>query len=356
MRTHPTSTLAVNAKFLTEPMTGVQRFASEICLQLKAMRPDTIFLCPPQPVHVQLAQDLAAQPVGRLRGHAWEQVELPWHLARNNTPYLLNLANTAPILYPKNVITIHDLIYLRFPAWVSKKYYYFYKWMTPRIAARSKHILTVSAFSKQEITALLKVNERKVSVIHNAVSNRLVGKRSSAALADYGKYVLSVASLDPRKNLARLVEAFQQLPHQDLKLVVVGKKINSSFEIELNHDRIVHVENASDQELADLYKNAALFVYPSLYEGFGIPPLEAMANACPVVASSTSSLPEVLGDAAYYVDPTQSGSIREAIVTVLSNPALTKSLVERGKLQAKKYSWQHSATALVDVLKNHLNV
>ena len=335
-------------------MTGVQRFASEICLQLKSLRPNTIFLCPSKPLHTQLAKDLAAQSVGKLQGHAWEQLELPWYLARNNQPYLLNLANTAPILYFKNIITIHDLIYLRFPAWFSKKYYHFYKWMTPRIAARSKHILTVSAFSKKEIVELLNVDEGKVSIIHNAVSDQLTAENGVLVL-DYGKYILSVSSLDPRKNLVRLIEAFQQLPAQDLNLVVVGKKINPLFNVKLDYERIFYVENASDQQLAHLYRNAELFVYPSLYEGFGIPPLEAMANGCPVVASNASSLPEVLGEAAYYVDPTKSDSIREAISAVLADAALKNVLREKGKQQVKKYSWQRSASTLVDVLNDQID-
>ncbi len=338
-------------------MAGVQRFAAEICLQLKAQLKDVVFVAPPDLKHTALAKKLGAVSVGRNQGHLWEQVDLLWHLLKQGSPYLLSLTNTAPILYHKNFTTIHDLIYLRFPQWHSKKYYYFHKLSDRILAATSQHMFTVSNFSKREISNLLHMKLKKITVVSNAVSSQLIAPPTAQKVTAYGKYILSVSSFDPRKNINRLIRAYQNLPAKDVSLVLVGRQVMPYFTLDSNvdkTDKIHFVKDVSDETLARLYANAELFVYPSLYEGFGIPPLEAMANGCPVVASNTTSLPEILGDGAYYIDPTESNNITNAIATVLYNRDVRLPLTEKGKLKAKEYSWQRSASTIVSTIQSML--
>lgn len=350
----------INSRFLTQNLTGVQRYATEISLLLKDMNTNVQYISSKDILQKAYAKALGVNLQGASTGHIWEQLELPLYLSRNKNPLLINLANTAPVLYKNKIITIHDLSYLRNPAWYSKKFYYTYKYMIPEIAKNSLKIVTVSEFSKKEIIDLLKIPEEKIEVVYNAVADEFVALASQKVDNNiYGEYILAVSSLDPRKNFKNLILAFNRLKLKDIKLVIVGaeNKIFSNNELkELieSNENIIFTGYVSDEHLAGLYINAKLFVYPSLYEGFGIPPLEAMSCNCPVIASDTSSLPEVCADAAYYISPHSVENITKGIFEVINDEKIQNELKEKGQNRIKMFDWKKSAKSYQKIISKFI--
>ena len=348
--------LAVNCRFLSQTLTGAQRAAVELCKQIKRLEPSAVFLSPKNILHKELAEMLGVKTIGKLTGHLWEQLDLPRFLKKHGQPVLLNLCNMAPLLYPRNVITIHDLSPLRHPSWFSLPFRTYYKLMLPVIVRKALKVFTDSAFSKAEFMELLGMSEDSVTVIHLAVPEDILQLADNSFPNKNGLYILAVSSIDPRKNFNRHVKAFLQLKLGDTKLILVGAR-NAVFSdtklgsILRKTENVVLAGYIRDDELIALYRNALCLVYPSLYEGFGLPPLEAMACKCPVVVSRTASLPEVCADAAYYVDPHNVDSIAEGIYKVATDDQLRKTLIEKGSKQVTAFSWEKSAQKLLESIK-----
>jgi len=343
--------LLVNSRFLTQKITGTQRYAIEISKQLSRLL-KCIFLVPRDILHKELASSLQVKTIGRLTGHLWEQIELPAYIKKQKNPLLINLINTAPLLLKNQIVTIHDLAFLRYPKWFSKRFYYFYRFLIPRIVVTSKKIITVSEFSKKEIVSILEVPEEKVDVIYNAVSEKFKYNPSIRKQ----NYILTVSSLDPRKNLRNLILAFKKANLKKYKLIIIGSKnkVFADVKIKTLIKEVSNVEftgYVSDEKLIKLYQQAKLFVYPSLYEGFGIPPLEAMACGTPAVVSNVTSLPEIYGDAAYYVNPYDVNDIARGIYTVLKDENLQMELIRRGLERVKLFSWENSAKKLLRIVE-----
>jgi glycosyltransferase involved in cell wall biosynthesis len=355
--------VCINARFLTQPVTGVQRYAIEISRHLRALLPEAVFVAPNRIIHPELAELLETRTCGTQSGHLWEQVELPLYLRRQGNPLLLNLANTAPLLYPHQIVTLHDLSFLVNPAWFSLPFRTYYRLLVPRIAHRARRIITVSQSAKSDIVEYLGVEPGKVEVVYNAVSPSF-GEDLAAAAAIRQQYpsdiVLAVSSLDPRKNFPNLIRGFSKLKEFDgLKLVIVGKRHASFSDPDLGelvgrHSNIEFAGYVPDLELAALYRRARAFVYPSLYEGFGIPNLEAMALGCPVVTSAIPAIEEVCGQAACYVDPSEPSRIGAGIRRVLTDEAYRRELVERGLDRSRQFSWERSARQMAEVIQREL--
>lgn len=343
----------INARFLTQDITGAQRYAAEMSKAFKELRPDGAeFLTPKKIVSKEISGFLDAKPLGKLSGHLWEQVELPRYLKGKDNPLLINLANTAPLNYENQIVTIDDLSFLRHPEWFSKIFYLYYSFLIPRITKKSKQIITISDFSKREIIELLGIPESKIMVIYPSISKEFIDPRPIDN--KYGNYILAVSSLDQRKNFNNLIAAFNSLNLSDTKLIIVGKTDNMIFsgkriDVKNNLNNVVFTGYISDYELAGLYKNARIFIYPSFYEGFGLPPLEAMGCGCPVVISRLASLPEVCGDAAYYINPYKAEDIAEAIRNILNNGFLREDLINKGRERIKLFSWRDSAQRLIRI-------
>ena len=271
-----------------------------------------------------------------------------------------------PNLRGKVITTVHDLTYLRYPETMKKSNYKHLTRGMDYSVKRSDKIVTVSHFSGQEIQKYLDVPEEKISVVYNAPS--LVNETADYddVCQKYGirkPYILFIGTIEPRKNVARLLRAFDllkgeyKLPHQ---LVLAGGKgwqdeqiFQTLQSIHFAGD-IVFTGYVSSAEKNTLYQNADTFVFPSIYEGFGIPPLEAMAWDCPVVCANAASLPEVVGEAAELVDPLDESSISNGILRVLTDREYAKELVEKGRAQVKKFSWERSAERLFSVCKEVL--
>ncbi|RDC62976.1 glycosyltransferase family 4 protein [Adhaeribacter pallidiroseus] len=340
----------VNARFLTQPITGVQRFAIEISKQLKKIIPGINFIAPKAIIHQLIAEELEVITFGSYSGHVWEQIELPLFLKKCGAVLLLNLANTAPLFFDKNIITIHDLAFKVNPQWFSKPFSIYYNWLIPKISRKALHIFTVSEASKKEINKLIGIPAHHITVAYNAVSNNLEIKanQSTNRLNIPEKYILSVASVDPRKNLLCLIDAYVKLALPGFKLCLVGRKYkvfaeSNLFALIKANSNIIFLEDTSDTELALLYQHAQVFVYPSFYEGFGIPNLEAMALQCAVITSDIPVFREVCGEAALYFNPDDSSQLAEKIATLLSNPENKNRMKQKGKIQAEKFNWFNSA-------------
>lgn len=350
----------INGRFLLQKQTGVNRFAYEICLALINQKIEFILLCPNGKINE--CYDVSKFTVifcGFGKSHVWEQLSLPlcfWKMKSKNN-ILVNFTGIGPIIVGKKIMTIHDLAFMVNSSWYSFIYSALYKLLTPLSVSTSKKILTVSEFSKNEIVRLMSVKPNRISVIYNAVSSSFknIGNLSSYKETKT-KYILAVSSIDPRKNFNRLLKAFSMLNDIDIKLYVIGgqNKIYSTSVEELCNgipkDRIEWLGYVSDRKLIEYYTNASVFIYPSLYEGFGIPPLEAMSCGVPTIVSDIPPLREVCGDASLYVDPNDESDISQKIRLLLSDVDLQKKLRNGGFERCKSFDWNKSASKLVSVI------
>lgn len=266
------------------------------------------------------------------------------------------------------VITLHDVSFLRYPEFFSKEIYLRLKLSLPYSIRKAKKIITVSEFSKKEIMEFYRIDEKKIDVIYNGISEIFKPVDAEKGILNkYGitkPYILSVSNLQPRKNLSRLIKAFVSLLKSNEKfpytLVIVGRRLwlyNEIFSEIRNSpykERIVLTDYVPEKDLVYLYNCADVFVYPSLYEGFGLPVLEAMACGCPVVTSNVSSLPEISGSAAFPVDPYNIDAIAKAILTVITNTYLKERLRAEGLKQSQKFSWKNTAEKTLEVYEQIL--
>jgi glycosyltransferase involved in cell wall biosynthesis len=350
--------IAVNARFLTQPLTGVQRFALEISRTLKEIsgEENIQFFAPKNIQLYSEANELNVQIIGSHTGHLWEQLDLPRHLKTLGNPILLNFCNTAPIFYKNKLSTLHDITYIRYPQTFSKSFRYFYQVMMPLVLKTSKHIFTVSEFSKKEISEYYHTTKEKISVVYNAV-----GKTFHPQIDEDLKkenYLLAVSSIKENKNFKMILNAFEEASKQidNLKLFIAGDLKNNNFSnINLNafvnNPRIKLLGRISDTELIKYYSNAIAFLFPSLYEGFGIPVLEAQACGCPVIASNAASMPEVLKDSAILVNPLSLENFVQAIYNVVHNIEYRKQLIESGFQNQSHFSWKQSGLKFFQICK-----
>jgi len=275
---------------------------------------------------------------------------------------VLHVQYTAPPFCPAPVVaTIHDLAFEHLPETFTRRGSFQLKLTVRRTARKAARIATVSEFSRRDIIKTYGLDPEKVVVTWNGVGEGYVPEPESAdepaqireRFGIGGDYILAVGSLQPRKNIVRLIRAYAELRNrrEDFRhqLVIVGRRLWLADEIFAEamrqrwSDDVIMTGYVSDEDLPRLYRSASLFVYPSIFEGFGLPPLEAMACGTPVIAGDTSSLPEVTGGAAMLVDPNDEGAIADAILRIAGDPALCHEMRLKGIEQAKKFSWRETA-------------
>ncbi|WP_434462718.1 glycosyltransferase family 4 protein [Serratia plymuthica] len=351
--------LFVNARYLTQELTGVQRFAEQISLSLNDIRDDIIFLSPPGILRKDVAEQLQVKEIGSKSGHQWEQIELPRFLKNNDSGLLLNLGSTAPVFYNNQIVTHHDVTYKRYPESFSKKFRLFYGFLIPMMLRHSKRLLTVSEFSKKEINNVYGYPIDKIEIIYNAVSDEF--KRT--VRSDENKpYFLAVSSPNFHKNFHGMLKAFELLGDKyNISLKIIGKTATSfskqDFSSLINKtEKIEFMGRVDDKDMIKLYQNALAFVFPSFYEGFGIPPLEAQSCGCPVISSNMASMPEVLRDSALYFDPYNEKDIASAMEKIILDEKLRSELISRGDANIKRFSWSDSAlkiSQIVDEILSH---
>ncbi|MFP9227673.1 glycosyltransferase family 4 protein [Pectobacterium cacticida] len=350
----------INARFLTQKLTGVQRFAEELCLSLKSIRDDIVFLSPHNIIRNDVAEKLNVKIIGKNKGHLWEQYDLPNYMKKNGSPLLINLCSTAPINYRNKIVTHHDVTYKKYPQSYSWKFRIFYNLCIPLMIRNTHHTITVSEFSKRELLRFYKIRERNISVIYNAVNAKFSPSESvTNDNNNNNKYILAVSSNNYHKNFHVLISAFKSINDPQLTLLVVGEN-NKNFSKQ-NYDsvtldkRVKFLGRVSDDELIKLYRNARFFVFPSLYEGFGIPPLEAQSCGCPVIASNSASMPEVLRNSVIYFPPNRVDLLQERMLQFLSDDNLRKEKILAGYENTKRFSWYKSAKKLNEVIQEVLN-
>lgn len=347
----------VNGRYLTQKATGVHRYAFEICNQLHEMGVD-FHVAIPQKIQSDYKFKFKTVKCGSLNTHLWEQISLPRYLKSIGSPLLVSFTGCGPLNYANQIMTIHDVSHERYPEWFSKNYNRFYHFMMPRIGRKAHAVLTVSKFSKKEIVDTLGLDADKIHVVHSNVPFR--NKPSKDEILNYQpdpsreRYIIAVSTMDPRKNFIRLVEAFEKINDKSVKLYIIGmsfKAFNTPDLQKLISDNVHLPGYIPDDALQKMYQDALLSVYPSLYEGFGLPPLESMTYGCPVINSDIPALREVSGDAALYVDPYSVEDITARINQLLEDEALRQDLRLKGLEQIKNYSWEKSAQQVYELVK-----
>lgn len=310
------------------------------------------------PVGMPHSLPLAAadtREIGRLQGQLWEQLDLPRHTGND---LLLNLCNTAPIAARNMLATIYDASVYAVPEAYSLPFRTWYRALIPAIGRRSRRIVTPSQFSRLELQRHARIASDNITVIPGSGEHIIASPADERIVQRLGLrprgYVLAVSSYSKHKNVAGVAKAAKLFSRRDFEVVLAGGGNPRVFSGGATA-RDSHVRSAgyvSDAELRALYQNAACFVYPSFYEGFGLPPLEAMTCGCPVVVSRAASLPEVCGEAAMYCDPSDPADIARAMGEVVRDPSLQEDLRRRSIERARSFSWKAAARSMLNLILN----
>lgn len=342
-------TVVVNCRFLTRPVTGVERSAEAMVEALAALRPDLVLVAPRRPgLRRDEVAGIAVQQIGSRSGHAWEQLDLPCFLRKANDSILVNLANTGPARHRNQVVVIHDVLHRRFPTAHSRTFRWWYGALTPSLIRHSRFVATVSEFSKAEIGETYR--RRDVTVIPNAVGEWITGpaRRPSSLTTD--RFFLVVGSHSVHKGLETAMDAFELYRERGgtAEIAVVGSPHRSfSEDRTLTFDGVHDLGRVSDDELVWLYRHAHAFVFPSLYEGFGLPPLEAQTAGAPVIASDIPAVREVLSpSSALWFPPADADALCMAMLAVEKELGLPKRLIAAGHENTARFSWAASASIL----------
>jgi len=347
--------LYANTRMLSHPITGVQRYLLSILQHT--------------PADIEVIR-ISANAKG-IKGHLWEQLVLPTKAGNN---LLWSPANTGPLFVKNQLVTVHDTVFIDHPEWLNPRFCGWYRFLVPplafpMLARRVSKIIAVSNFTKQRVLSICKVPEAKVHVVHNGVDPRFArALESQIALArkslgiSEGQYILALATLEPRKNLRRLMQAWEGIVKSipdDIWLVVAGmeapKRIYASARLDSVPQRVHFTGRVPDDLLPALYSGAMITAYPSLYEGFGLPVLEAMACGCPVLTSNTTALPEVAGNAALLVNPYDVSEIADSLLKLVFDEYLRTELSEHGLKWARHFSWQRAADKTFKILRQEVS-
>ena len=340
----------INARFLTQPVSGVQRYGIECSRQIKKLHNDITFISPGNILHKDIANELNVKVIGRNTGHLWEQKDLPQFMKNQQGAPLLNLANTAPLFYRNNYITIHDLAFFHHPEWNSKKFSAWYNFLIPRLAKRSRHIFTVSHTIKNEIESYYKISPEKISVTYNGISQKMADYRH-ADKRPKEKIIFSVGTFNQRKNHHTLIAAFIESGlAKTYQLVITGDKNKVFSETNLDEELLknsnIKIYAAlSEDDLISIYQKAELVVSTSLYEGFGIPLLEGLYNGCKIVCSDIPVYRELYEGQASFCDPLNINSIVSALNDSIK---LQVSKTHSAELLFSKYSYKQSAQLILE--------
>lgn len=352
------SNIFLNGRFLVQSLSGVQRFALEMTRALNAQWPlehsdGAIILTPHS--DQQISADLSVKPCGSLKGQLWEQIDLS---AASRSGLLVNLGNTGPVLAPlfgrRQIVVIHDAGVFSTPQSYSWKFRLYYKLLHKLLALGKTRIVTVSEFAKQDIARHLKINPARISVITEGADHATRPPEDTSILQRHalksGQYVLAVGNKAPHKDFSALGHLASTLAEKGVQLVISGGMNTRVFgENTENLSHATYVGRVSDEELHALYRHAACFVFPSIYEGFGLPPVEAMKCGCPVVARDIPVLREICEPAALFGSTPQ--DLTAQVLKILENTQVADTLRERGIHHAERYRWDIAASKLLTIIQ-----
>ncbi len=364
--------IAVNASIVDPILSGLGVYAVNVIRELYRLHDDlVVYTSCPEVLGVNSTKvrkiSPKVQPLRGPEGHlqrvAWIQTSIPLRLLAEKADLLFSPLPEGPLfpLVPQ-VVVVHDILPLHFPGEYPRQQHYF-RYFVPMVLRRSQAIIAVSERTKQDLVDTYRIGADRIRVVPNGVdkSRYRTGIDPAWGKRKYGlgAYLLYVGNLLPHKNLPRLLEAFalvaKRFPH---RLVIAGKKdpryypaLETGVKALGLEGRVSFLDYVPQEELPALYAGADLFILPSLYEGFGLPVLEAMASGVPVIASRAGSLPEVAGEAAVLVDPSDVQGMADAVEAVLGDRGMREAMKQRGLEQVKRFSWGKTARMILEVLR-----
>ncbi len=372
--------IGIDIQCLTRSRTGVAYYTVGLLKGLASIPLDDE-ICPfyfsrrsnidlPAPVYKKLAP-IGKKIPGRILNLGWKRLGFPplnW-LVRGMDCYHFTDFVARPVKRKPVVVTIYDLAFKRFPEFIEPRNLKYLESFVPASLDRADRIIAISKFTQNELTSLFDIPAGKIRVVYGGIDDifRRPVTEDELIRARYRfnlprKYILTVGTWEPRKNLVRLLEAWKILRSQgtigDFKLVMVGMKgwlygeIEQKFRNLAGRRGVRSIGYIPRTSLPALYRGAEAFIFPSLYEGQGFPPLEAMACGVPVASSRAASLPEVLGDAVLYFDPANPREIAEAISGLLKNPEKSARLGEAGRKQAAGFTWERTASETMETYRD----
>jgi glycosyltransferase involved in cell wall biosynthesis len=352
--------------------TGVERYAAELIRNL--VKIDTqneyilYFRTEPQQWFKELPSNFKIRLIPFPK--FWTQIRISWEMITHPVDVLVILASALPLIHPKkSIFTAHDLAFEIFPQAFTPFMLRYQKWSARFASKRAARILSVSQSTKNDLVKFYGVDPNKIVVTHLAYDKEVFHPRNyeeiQPVLDKYGltyqKYVLFLGTVQPRKNIPNLVEAFQKIRKENRmeeKLAIFGgrgwlwepivKKVKTAG----LDGSVKYFDYAPKEDLPFLYAGAKLLTLPALYEGFGLPPLEAMASGVPVVVSNISSMPEVVGDAGTLVDPNSVDSIADGLLKVLTDNNLREQMIAKGLERAKQFTWENTARKTLEVFES----
>ncbi len=344
----------INGRFLTQTVTGVQRYGHEILAALDRALDESSSLTedltlelvvPRTGVSAPPLRNIRVRPFGRGHGHLWEQTVLPFAVPNG----LISLCSTGPLAVRRQIVCIHDMNTRLFPESFSPQFRALYRVLIPALGHRVARVSTVSHYSASQLEAFGVCGPDKTLVIGNGHEHvfRWVPEHSEKTRAAAGPAtIVAFGTGSPNKNLKLLFGMAEQLGRHGLNLAIAGKidpRVFGDAASIPERPNVFCLGRVSDGELAALLRDSLCLAFPSFVEGFGLPPVEAMAQGCPTVVSNTTCLPEICGDAALFASPTAPEQWLQHFLRLKEDPRLRATLVEKGRERAKLYSWRKSA-------------
>ncbi|MBP0579045.1 glycosyltransferase family 4 protein [Labrys sp. LIt4] len=353
--TEPLS-FAINGRFLTQPVTGVQRYAREITAHIDDLLQEqggraSLYL--PGSSEAPAYRAIQTKRSQRLRGHFWEQMTLPTLDRR----FLLNLCNLGPVARRRQIVCIHDANVANMPASYSKAFRAVYGTLLPLLVRRAAAITTVSHFSAGELARHLPIAREDIVVLPNGHEHVFRWNASRSSIRSKHRferpYVFIIGSRARHKNVAMVLELAEALDELGIDIVVTGgqSSIFATEEHGIPAPNVRFMGFVDDDDLAALLQGALCLLFPSFTEGFGLPIIEAMALGCPVISSDRASMPEVCGEAALLAPPDQPATWLRHIQSLASSDTLRSAFVEQGRKRVEAFSWRKSAQGYLDLIR-----
>ena len=355
----------INARFLARPVSGVERVARELLTVVAERLDENGSWTTPDGRRLSFrliapAASRAESPWPKLRlhrtgaggGHTWEQTSL---LAATRGEWLVSLCSTGPMLKRRHVIFFHDAQTFAIPENFTWRFRLWYRLLFSVAGRTAAAILTNSDYSRDELVKRIGLDRARITPTWLGVEHVLRVPPDLGVFARHRlpgtQYLLAVSSVNPNKNFSAVLRALESLGADAPPCVIAGQRYDRVFgQSRLDTQRVMHVGYLSDAELFALYARATCLLFPSFYEGFGLPPVEAMALGCPAIVSNTSVLPEICGDAVLYCDPAKPETLADAIRRLRSEPGLRGDLIARGRERARLFSWSNGAESLLKTL------